>query len=188
MRKRVLVVDDDPLIRRASARALSAAGFDVVVAGAALEALGPAGPRTFDTAILDYFLGPGECGCNLIALLRARNPRTRIVILSGLGVLPEVAQHAYRAGADLVASKPHVDWHALASGDTTTAPDSSRPAADLEAFKRAVIHGTYLVHRRNVTSTARSLGISRSSLQRMLRRNPPPDLFPADDESRPDDE
>jgi ActR/RegA family two-component response regulator len=182
MRKRVLVVDDDPLMRRASARALSAAGFDVVVAGAALEALGPTGPHTFDTAILDYYLGPGECGCNLIALLRSRNPRTRIVILSGLGVLPELVQHAYRAGADLVASKPNVDWHALASGDTTNAPDSARSAIDFAAFKRAVIHGTYLVHRRNVTSTARSLGISRSSLQRMLRRNPPPDLFPADEE------
>ncbi len=184
MRKRVLVMDDDPLIRRAGARALSAAGFDVTVAGDALEALGLASPHTFDTVILDHFLEPGACGCNLIALLRARNPATRIVILSGLGVLPELAQHAYRAGADHVASKPHVDWRALASGDTTTAPDSawSARSADLAAFKRAVIHGTYLVHRRNVTSTARSLGISRSSLQRMLRRNPPPDLFPADDE------
>jgi DNA-binding response OmpR family regulator len=64
MRRCVLVVDDDPLIREASARSLELADFDVAVAGVAVEALAAIGTRAFDTAILDYYLGPGVCGFN----------------------------------------------------------------------------------------------------------------------------
>lgn len=181
MRRCVLVVDDDPLICKVSARALAAADFDVVVAGDAMEALGPIRARSFDTAILDYFLGPGECGCDLIAPLRAHNPTIRVVILSGLGMLPDLVRHAYGAGADLVACKAQLDWLALASGGPAAA-DPSASATELGAFKRAVIHGTYLVHRRNVTSAARALGVTRTSLQRLLRRSPPPEPAPTDDD------
>ncbi len=182
MRRCVLVVDDDPLFRKVSARALEVADFDVAVAGAAEEALEPIRTRSFDTAILDYFLGPGECGCDLIAPLRAHNPRIRVVVVSGLGMLPDLVRHAHRAGADLVACKAHMDWRALASGDTASTPNPRTSATELGAFKQAVIHGTYLVHRRNVTSAARALGVTRTSLQRLLRKSPPPEPAPADDE------
>lgn len=182
MRRCVLVVDDDPLIRKVSARALEVAEFDVVVAGAAAKALEVIGTRSFDTAILDYFLGPGECGCDLIAPLRAQSPRIRVVVVSGLGMLPDLVRHAYLAGADLVVPKADVDWRALASGQPAVAPDPRTSFTELEAFKRAVVHGTYLVHRRNVTSAARALGVTRSSLQRLLRRSPPTEPLPADDE------
>jgi len=174
MRGRVLVVDDDALIRKVSERALARAGFEVVVAATVPEALEAAERGALDVAILDYFLG-GECGCNLVAPLRAIHPAIRIAILSGLGVLPEIMRHARHAGADLVASKGLVDWPALARGDAGTR--TAVPfAIHLESFKRAVIHGTYLVHHRNVSSAARALGITRTSLQRMLRRSPPPEL------------
>ena len=180
MRRRVLLVDDDPLIRRVGARALTAAGMEVSLAGNRLEALASMDTCAFDVAIVNYFLGQAECGCDLIAPLRANNPNIRITILSGLGVLPDVVRHAERAGADVVASKARVNWFSLAREELTCASDS--PALDLGTFKRAVIHGTFLVHRRNITSTARALGITRTSLQRMLRRNPPPELMPSDDE------
>ncbi len=182
MRRCVLVVDDDPLIREASARALEVADFDVVVAGAAGEALAAIGARAFDTAILDYYLGSGVCGCDLIAPLRARSPRVRVVVLSGLGMMPDLARHAYHAGADHVACKARIDWPALASGRTAAAPDPITSSTELGAFKRAVVHGTYLVHRRNVTSAARVLGVSRTSLQRLLRKIPPSERVRADDE------
>lgn len=181
MRQRVLVVDDDPLILRVGARALTAAGCDVTVAGTLLAAMASMTARSFDLAILDYFLGPAESGCDLIVPLRARNPGVRIVVVSGLGALPDVACNAHRAGADLVVGKASIDWSSLAKGETATS-DSETPPIDLEAFKREVIHGTYLVHRRNVSSTARALGITRTSLQRMLRRNPPPEPAPSHDD------
>ena len=178
MRARVLVVDDDALIRKVSQRSLARAGFHVAVAGSMGEALGPpgSGAGRFDAAILDFFLGPGECGCDLIAPLRAANPSIRIAILSGLGTMPDLVRHAHRAGADLVAAKTHINWPALARGETGTPPVPVASAIELEAFKRAFIHGTYIVHHRKVACTARALGISRSSLQRILRKSPPPDF------------
>ena len=44
------------------------------------------------------------------------------------------------------------------------------------AARREAIHGTLLVHGRNISDTARALGMTRSSLQRLLRKMPLPAL------------
>lgn len=178
MHENVLVVDDDSLIRRVAERILARAGFRVAVAGSAAQALALPDPR-FDVAILDYFLEAGECGCDLIAPLRNHNPSIRVVIMSGLGVLSGLIQHAHAAGADLVVSKSALDWCALAGGARPPPPKPLRPNLDLTGLKRDAVHGIYLVHHRNISSAARALGITRTSLQRVLRKMPPP---------RPDDE
>jgi ActR/RegA family two-component response regulator len=174
MRSCVLVVDDDPLIRIVSKRTLERAGVDVVTAGSVSEALDRVDAHGVpcQTGILDYFLGASECGCDLIAPLRARNPSIKIVVLSGLGVLAELVRHAHAAGADIVASKVNPDWLALARADPSD-PGRARADVDLYALKRELIHGAFLVHRRNVSVTARALRIKRSTLQRVLRKMPP---------------
>jgi two-component system, response regulator RegA len=172
----VLVVDDDALFRRVAERSLTRAGFRVATADSSGRALLLAAAHLFDTAILDYFLGAGEIGCDLIAPLRARHPTIRIAILSGLGALPNVIRSAHRAGANIVASKTAIDWPALAAGDPPV-PDPVpplRPVVDLGALRRDAIHGALFVHRGNVTTTARALGMTRSSLQRVLRKMPLP--------------
>jgi len=169
-------VDDDPLIRRVGRMALDRAGHDVEVAGSIAEALQELQEDAFDVAILDYFLEAGECGCDLIPPLRARQPSIKIIIMSGLGVLGELVRHAHAAGADLVASKPHIDWLALARGQAEPSTTRCSAAVDLATLKRDIIHGAFLVHRRNVSLTARALGIKRSSLQRRLRKSPLPDV------------
>lgn len=168
----VLLVDDDELIRRIGGRSLSRAGFHVSIAGSSAEALVLASQYRFDVAVIDYFLGPGDCGCDLVGPLRGCNPAIHITVISGLGVLSELVCHAYSAGADRVTSKTGVDWIALARG-AASPPPLARPAVDLTALKREVVHGAFLVHRRNVSRTARALGLSRSTLQRTLRQLPP---------------
>jgi ActR/RegA family two-component response regulator len=176
MRARVLVVDDDRLIRRIGQRTLAQAGLGVTVAASIAEALAGLGDATIDVAIIDYFLGPSQCGCDLIAPLRKHNRAMRIAVVSGLGILPELVQHALAAGADLVASKMTIDWVALARGDPSSPRAPLRPSIDLESLKREAIQGAYLVHNRNVSRTARALGIHRSNLQRALRRMSSPML------------
>jgi ActR/RegA family two-component response regulator len=175
MGRSVLLVDDDDLIRVVGARILARAGFRPTVAQTASAALALLDALTFDAAILDYFLIPGQCGCDLIAPLRAHNPAIHVAVLSGLGDLPDVIRHAHRAGADVVASKHHIDWVGLARGESAPAPPPS-PAVNIDALKRNAIHGTYLVHHRNMTQTARALGMKRGNLQRILRKQPPPDV------------
>ena len=182
MRGRVLVVDDDPLIRRVAARSLTRAGYEVATPGSFWEAWHLAPTEAFDVAILDYFLGSGGCGTDLIASLRARSPAIRIAVVSGLGAWPDMIRHARAAGADVVVSKTRVDWPALAGGQTPVVVAPVRPTVDLEALRREAIHGTLLVHGRNITHAARALGMTRSSLQRVLRKHPLPAF---DDKSEP---
>jgi len=180
MRGRVLVVDDDALIRRVAERRLARAGFEVVVAGTAWQARYLAATEPFDVAILDYFLGPADRdpdrGTDLVGPLRARSPAIRIAVVSGLASLPDLVRHALAAGAHIVVSKTRVDWVALADGQAAAAIPPADPAVDLDVLRREAIHGTLLVHGRNVSDTARALGMTRSSLQRVLRKMPLPSL------------
>jgi CheY-like chemotaxis protein len=82
MRGRVLVVDDDALIRQAAERSLTRAGFEVATAATTWQARFLSATGLFDVAILDYFLEPGERGCDLIPELRARSPAIRIAVVS----------------------------------------------------------------------------------------------------------
>jgi two-component system, response regulator RegA len=169
----VLLVDDDALFRKLTERILARAGFRVATAGSSEEAIALSSSRSFDVALIDYFLGPKDCGCNIIAPLRARSPTVKVIVVSGLSLLPDLGRHAYAMGADLVEGKTGVDWIKLARGEHIP-PPPVRPAVDVYAMKRQAIHGAYLVHHRNMSSTARALGIRRSNLQRLLRKTPPP--------------
>jgi diguanylate cyclase (GGDEF)-like protein/PAS domain S-box-containing protein len=96
---RVLFVDDSRTVRASYARLLAEQGYVVDVAVNAQEALALAQTKTFDIAIIDYFM-PGENGDVLCRRLRA-DPRTAgltIAILTGT-YLDEVIQDSLKAGA-----------------------------------------------------------------------------------------
>lgn len=80
---RVLLVDDQELVRRAAARLLAAAGHDVVCAGSGAEALDVyrAGPRP-DVVVLDLDM-PEMTGDECLAHLRELDPEARVVVLTG---------------------------------------------------------------------------------------------------------
>ncbi len=80
----VLVVEDDPLVRRAACRVLSAKGYAVLEAGSAEEALDVArdhhGP--VDALLTDMIL-PGMNGLELARRLRRDHDAMRVVCMSG---------------------------------------------------------------------------------------------------------
>jgi DNA-binding response OmpR family regulator len=78
-RSRVLVIDDEPLIRWALATGLSASGYDTVAAADTGEALAVARMRPRpDVILLD--LHQADCS-RLLAELRAIAPACRIMVL-----------------------------------------------------------------------------------------------------------
>ena len=96
---RILFVDDSRTVRASYARLLAEQGYSVDVAVHAEEAMTMAQSRTFDIAIIDYFM-PGENGDALCRRLRA-DPHTAgltIAILTGT-YLDEVIQDSLKAGA-----------------------------------------------------------------------------------------
>ena len=106
MTRSVLIVDDDPFIRRLIATTLEdVAGFDVEEAGDGLEAVAAA--RTLDPAIvfldIDMPRMNGIDACRRLRALGQERPAT-IVMLTAAG--PDAEAEARGAGADLFLTKP----------------------------------------------------------------------------------
>ena len=103
---KILVVDDDPAIRELLQLALPSAGFEVQLAGSALEARDKLAHTTPDLILLDWML-PGQSGFELARHLR-RNPAHRdipIIMLTARDLAEDKAA-ALDAGADDYVSKP----------------------------------------------------------------------------------
>jgi CheY-like chemotaxis protein len=83
-RLRVLLVDDEPLLRRAFARVLAPQCESVTLAASGEEALSvlEARPNEFDLVLLDLSM-PGLTGREVLAQLNARVPSLPVVVLSG---------------------------------------------------------------------------------------------------------
>ncbi len=77
---RVLVVDDEPLIRFATVEALEEAGFDVLEAGNADEALVLLQTNVVDAVFTDVNMPGTTDGLGLMAQVRARSPQTRVIV------------------------------------------------------------------------------------------------------------
>ena len=85
MRKRsILVVEDDPAIRRGVADALQFAGYAVTQAGNACEGERFATERSFDLILLDIVLPDGS-GLEILASIRERTPLQPVILLTARG-------------------------------------------------------------------------------------------------------
>ena len=102
---RVLVVDDEPLIRWSIAETLGAAGHQVTEAqdaASALRALADA-PDT-DLVLLDFRL-PDSNDLGLLAEIRRIVPTTPVVMMTAFGT-PDMTAGAIKLGASRVLNKP----------------------------------------------------------------------------------
>jgi two-component system KDP operon response regulator KdpE len=101
--QRILVVDDEPQILRALRTNLRGAGYDVVTAATAEEALAEAAMRPPDAVILDLLLPDGS-GTGVCRELR-RWSTVPVIVLSAVGDEKEKVA-ALDAGADDYVTKP----------------------------------------------------------------------------------
>jgi len=110
---RVLVVDDEFLIRWSLAETLVECGHQVVEAGDALGACNAVrdASHEFDVVLLDYRLPDSE-DLSLLASIRERSPHAQVILMTAFGT-PEVARGALDLGAFRVVSKPF-EMHDLA--------------------------------------------------------------------------
>jgi DNA-binding NtrC family response regulator len=105
-RLRVLVVDDEALIRWALVETLTDAGHDAVEAadaGTALRALVTT-PGPFDVVLLDLRL-PDLSGLTVLSTLRCWSPKTQVILMTAYGT-PDAVEDALDLGAYCVLPKP----------------------------------------------------------------------------------
>ncbi|SPE60055.1 Response regulator receiver protein (modular protein) [Verrucomicrobia bacterium] len=102
MRRRVLIIDDDPAVRASISRVLQAAGYDVATAGNAQDATVRFGSESIDLVLLDLNLPP-ESGWDVFERLSARLPLVPIIIITGM---TNQARTALAAGVGALFEKP----------------------------------------------------------------------------------
>src|ERR671925_88125 len=101
---RILVVDDEPLIRDSLAEFLTQEGFAVSACGSGEEALALADKHAFDVALCDVQL-PGIDGITLLDRLLKVSPRMFVMLITAYGTV-ENAVAAFQRGAHDYLMKP----------------------------------------------------------------------------------
>ena len=124
--KRLLVVDDDPLVLATLSRGLSRAGFGVAVAGSGEEALESLEGVPPDLALLDVHM-PGLSGFDVSQRLRTRH--IPFVFLSAFHD-EHMVDEAVTAGAFAYLVKPLDHWQVI-----PTLRSALRRAEDAEALE-----------------------------------------------------
>jgi DNA-binding response OmpR family regulator len=104
MSQHILVVDDEAQIRELLCIYLMKQGFQVSTASNCEETLRSVGQTQIDLVVLDIGLGE-EDGLKLLAQIKARFPKVRVVMLTGMGFVEDLLQEAHQKGADGYVSK-----------------------------------------------------------------------------------
>lgn len=173
---RILVVDDDRLLRERLARAFRDRGHEVEVAADADEAVAIARRASPDRAVVDLRM-PGRSGLDLVRDLLALDPVIRIVVLTGYGSIA-TAIDAIRLGATYYLHKPADADEILAAFDRDSADPDDAARTDLTTPSLARAEWEHINRvladcGGNVSEAARRLGLHRRSLQRKLQKYPP---------------
>lgn len=107
MKHRVLVVDDEPEVRRYICRYLTRQGATPVEVASGEEALNTLKSQTFDAVVTDYQM-PVMNGVDLTKRIRATYPQVSVIGMSGL----QEKEPFMSAGAEAFFHKPF-DLHDL---------------------------------------------------------------------------
>src|SRR5258705_12119044 len=110
---RVLVIDDDDLLRKALCGALAEAGYEVIDAGNGVAGLRLYSEQGADLVLVDIFM-PEMDGLQVIRALRTKVPRPKLIAMSGGGQAgrEDILKIAAALGAERTLTKPFTA-HAL---------------------------------------------------------------------------
>ncbi len=104
LKSRVLLVDDEPVVRKGLSRLLRTAGCEVLEAADGREAIEQAKEVSFDVVVSDVQM-PDLSGVELLQALHAVDPELSVVLISGAPDL-ETAMKAVEYGAIEYLTKP----------------------------------------------------------------------------------
>lgn len=105
VKEKILVVDDDPHIRKTLADILKVKGYEAAIAGTGAEAIAAAEQGDISLALIDLIL-PDMPGLEVMAFIRMISPFTEIIILTGHASL-DTAIKATGQGAFSYRIKPY---------------------------------------------------------------------------------
>ena len=101
---RILIVDDDEVVRLSFLRSLAGARYNVEAVWNGIEALRAMEQRPFDVILLDLRM-PGLDGMSVLKTIKERWPESEVVVITGCASL-ETVKEAVQLGACDYLSKP----------------------------------------------------------------------------------
>ena len=128
---RILVVDDEAIVRKTIQSWLEREGFDVVCAKDGRDALAAIGASEIDVVVIDIFM-PGMGGREAIRALRQRAPTVPIIAISGYmfgdtaGEEPDFLAMATDIGVAYCLQKPFRPRHLLAAVEACLGKSGTR--------------------------------------------------------------
>ena len=107
---RILVVDDEQLVRDLTVQVLQRAGYEVVPSSTAQGALELLERETFALVVTDVVM-PGLSGVELLNEIRDRQPDLPVLLMTGGSPDPDRTTRALDLGATAIVYKPfaHTD-------------------------------------------------------------------------------
>ncbi|MGQ3356672.1 MAG: ActR/PrrA/RegA family redox response regulator transcription factor [Phreatobacter sp.] len=169
----LLVVDDDKPFLQRLCRAMEARGFQVTAAESVADGLAAVAARPPAFAVVDMRLGDGN-GLDVISALNEARPDARGVILTGYGNIATAVTAVKLGAVDYLAKPADADevFAALlaVAGKTADLPENPMSA---DRVRWEHIQRIYELCSRNVSETARRLGMHRRTLQRILAKRAP---------------
>jgi two-component system, response regulator RegA len=171
----ILVVEDDNAFRRVLVNAFIDRGYEAAGVADAATAISAAEQDSPEMAVVDLRL-PDQSGLEVVRRLKALDPATAIVVLTGYGSIA-TALESVRLGATHYLTKPTdadrilaAFQHGLAARprDLATEPPSLA-RVEWEHLNRVLTDCDG-----NISEAARQLGMHRRSFQRKLAKYPGP--------------
>jgi len=139
LKKKVLVVDDDPVVGRSFDRVLDGKGYAVIHAHDGEEALRKLASESYDVVFTDIRM-PGMSGLDVAEQVKARQPWLPVVIVTGYGTEENEAR-AEAAGVAGFLRKPLSPEMIESSAEKALAEKKAEPEAALLAAPAAEARG-----------------------------------------------
>jgi two-component system response regulator RegA len=166
----LLIVDDDVIFGRTLKRAMERREFVVDARPSGAETLAVIAENPPNYAIVELRLKHGN-GLDLVAEMARLRPQTRTIVLTGYGTVESAVAAAKLGAVDYLAKPTDADSIEAALLGRAAKRAARRSFLRPEEQELNYLLTMYERHDRNMSETARSIGMHRRTLQRILRRH-----------------
>lgn len=171
----LVIVDDDTVLADRLGKAMERRGFNVTVINSVKDAIEWFAENESDYALVDLRLADGS-GLDITQKIKETVPNCRVVMMTAYGNIA-TAVAAVKAGAVDYLTKPTdadaVEAALLADGSQSALPPPPAKPMSAERVRWEHIQRIYQQCDRNISETARRLGMHRRTLQRILSKYAP---------------
>ena len=113
---KVLMVDDEAQFRATTSKILTRRGYDTTVAASGEEAVEVLKERPHDVVVLDIKM-PGMDGHEVLGRIKAMNPETQVIMLTGHGATDSARESLHKGAFDYLNKPCDIDFLATRIND-----------------------------------------------------------------------